>query len=150
MQVLQGASIPRLFSKNANIVPLRNDNRIFNSCFYSTTENTVSQNFANCCCHPTVQKIMTWHTAWLQHSCKGSWSALECHCHEITYPPHKMWSPFRYSVFRLIRPDQSERVEQSPLMQTYPPWIIRNYPLWKVIPLEPNCLLLKDNWQPLK
>jgi len=30
--------------------------------------------------------------------------------------PHVMWSPFRYSVglFKLIRPDQSERVERSP------------------------------------
>jgi len=53
--------------------------------------------------------------------------------------PHIMWSPFRYSVFRLIRPDQSERVERSPLVQTYPPWNARNYPPWKRIPLELNC-----------
>ena len=34
--------------------------------------------------------------------------------------PYIMWSPFRYSVFRLIRPDQTERVERSILVQTYP------------------------------
>ena len=44
--------------------------------------------------------------------------------------PHVMWSPFRYSVFRLIWPDQSERVERSPsckhiLHETY-----------EIIPLE--------------
>ena len=34
--------------------------------------------------------------------------------------PHIIWSPFRYSVFRLIRPEQSERVERSPPCKRIP------------------------------
>src|SRR6218665_1862861 len=46
--------------------------------------------------------------------------------------PHVMWSPFRYtcSVFRLIRPDQSERVERSPSCKRIP------RERYEIIPLE--------------
>jgi len=57
---------------------------------------------------------------------------------------HIMRSPFRYSVFRLIRPDQSEREERSPLVQTYPMNRTKLSPL-KNNPLEHNCFCPKDN-----
>jgi len=44
--------------------------------------------------------------------------------------PHVMWSPFRYSVFRLIRPDQSECVERSPSCKRIP------HETYEIIPLE--------------
>jgi len=47
------------------------------------------------------------------------------------------------------RPDQSERVERSPFMQTYPPWNVRNYHPWKRIPLELNCSRPRNDWQQL-
>jgi len=34
--------------------------------------------------------------------------------------PIIMWSPFQYSVFRLLRPDLSERVERSPSCKRIP------------------------------